>query len=170
MSGEPLASTPADGDRAPDVSEGAARALTAADLVGTWRLLAWTSVGDDGVIHPMGERPEGVLVYTADGTMITTHGRPGRPRIDSVDMHGGPERQRLEAMTTFFAYSGTFCVDGDDVLHAVEMSLYPNWVGTVQRRHVRLSADGCELTLSADPFVVRGRLGTQVLTWERVSP
>ena len=50
------------------------------------------------------------------------------------------------------------------------MSLFPNWVGTAQRRHVTLSADGSELILSADPFVVRGRLGTQVLTWERVSP
>ena len=167
MSREPSKSAPGDG--APEGSEAAARGpLTAAALVGTWRLLTWTSEGDDGVIQPMGERPEGVLVYTADGTMITTHGRTGRPPIDGVDMHGGPEQQRLEAMTTFFAYSGTFRVDGGDVLHEVRMSLFPNWVGTVQRRHVRLSADGNELTLSADPFVVRGRLGTNVLTWERV--
>ena len=54
----------------------------------------------------MGEQPEGVLVYTADGTMISTFGRPGRPRIDSDDMRGGPEDQRLEAMATFIAYSG----------------------------------------------------------------
>jgi hypothetical protein len=144
------------------------RALAASDIVGTWRLASWTSVGDDGTQLPMGEHPEGVVVYTADGTMITTIGKAERPRIDGADMHGGPVEQRLEALSTFIAYAGTFRVEGDDVLHDVTMSLYPNWVGTAQRRHVTLSEDGDELALAADPFVVRGRLGTHVLTWRRV--
>jgi hypothetical protein len=143
-------------------------ALTAADLVGTWRLLTWTSEGEDGVETPMGERPEGIVVYTADGTMITTIGRAGRPPIDGTDMHGGPVEQRLDAMATYIAYSGRFHVEGDEVVHEVTMSLYPNWVGTAQRRRVELSADGEGLALSSDPFVVRGRLGTHRLTWERV--
>lgn len=144
--------------------------LEAADLVGTWRLRAWTSEGDDGVIHPMGEDPEGILVYTADGTMITTIGRAGRPPIDGGDLLAGPVEQRLEAMTTFVAYSGSFHVADGDVVHLVEMSLFPNWIGTTQRRHVALSLDGRELELSADPFVLRGRLSTQRLTWDRIGP
>jgi len=142
--------------------------LIAADLVGTWRLLTWTSEGEDGVQTPMGERPDGIVVYTADGTMITTIGRADRPSIEGVDMPSSPVDQQLDAVATFIAYSGTFRVEGDDVVHDVAMSLYPNWVGSSKRRHVMLSADGNELTLSADPFFVRGRLGTQVLTWERV--
>lgn len=142
--------------------------LAAADLVGTWRLLAWTSEGEDGIVHPMGEVPEGVLVYTADGTMITTIGRSDRPVIDGGDMLAGPVDQRLDAMTTFIAYSGSFRVDGGDVVHDVTMSLFPNWVGTTQRRHVTLSGGGRGLTLSSDPFLLRGRLSTQRLTWERV--
>jgi hypothetical protein len=142
--------------------------LAAADLVGTWRLRTWTSEGEDGVQNPMGERPEGVLVYTTDGTMIAAMGRADRPPIDGTDMHGGPVDQRLDAWSTFIAYYGTFRVDGEDVVHDVSMSLYPNWVGTSQRRHVTLSEDGDGLILSADPFVVRGRLGTQVLSWVRV--
>jgi hypothetical protein len=144
------------------------RALAAADIVGTWRLISWTSEGDDGTQLPMGEHPEGVVVYTSDGTMITTIGKADRPRIDGTDMHGGPVEQRLEAQSTFIAYSGAFRIEGGDVLHEVTMSLYPNWVGTTQRRHVSLRADGDELALAADPFVVRGRLGTHGLTWRRV--
>jgi hypothetical protein len=144
------------------------RTLSAADLVGTWRLETWVSDGDDGRQLPMGEHPDGVVVYTSDGTMITTIGRAGRPRIDAADMHGGPVEQRLEAQSTFIAYSGTFRVDDHDVIHDVTMSLYPNWVGTSQRRHVSLSEDGERLVLSADPFAVRGRVGTHVLTWRRV--
>jgi hypothetical protein len=142
--------------------------LSATDLVGTWRLRTWTSEGDDGVIHPMGPAPEGILVYTADGTMITTIGRAGRPPIDGGDLLAGPVEQRLEAMTSFVAYSGTFHVERGDVVHDVSMSLFPNWIGTTQRRHVALSADGRTLELSADPFVLRGRLSTQRLTWGRV--
>ena len=54
------------------------------------------------------------------------------------------------------------------MLHAVEMSLFPNWVGTEQRRHVTLSADGCELVLEADPFLLRGRVARRPVTWRRI--
>lgn len=150
----------------PDVT--ARPALRPADLVGTWRLRSWVAEGDDGVQHPMGEEPEGVLVYTPDGTMITTIGRAGRAPIDGGDMLAGPDDQRLEAMVSFIAYSGSFGVDGGDVVHDVTMSLFPNWIGTTQRRHVALTPDGRELTLSADQFVLRGRLSAQRLVWERV--
>jgi Lipocalin-like domain len=141
-----------------------------ADLVGTWRLRDWTSEGEDGSIdHPFGESPEGALVYTADGTMITTIGRSSRPPIDGGDILAGPVDQRLDAMSTFIAYSGTFRVEGQDVVHDVTMSLFPNWIRTTQRRHVALSDDRRELTLSADPLLLRGRLSTQRLCWERVT-
>lgn len=146
-----------------------ARALRVADLVGTWRLRTWESVGDDGSVeHPMGEAPEGVLVYTADGTMITTIGRAGRTPIAGGDMVAGPVDERLAAMGSFVAYSGAFIVDGEDVVHTVAMSLFPNWIGTTQRRHVALSPDASILTLSGDPFLVGGRRGAPRLVWERV--
>ena len=52
-----------------------------------------------------------------------------------------------------------YAYDGTDVTHTVEMSLYPNWVGTRQVRHVRLSDDGdtssSRRTRSRWPAVVR---------------
>jgi len=143
-------------------------AHAATDLIGTWRLVRWASEGEDGIEYPMGEAPEGILVYTPDGTMITTIGRPGRAPIDGGDMLAGPVDQRLSAMTTFVAYAGTFRVEDGDVVHEVTMSLFPNWIGTTQRRHTALSPDRRTLELSADPFVLRGRMSTQRLAWERV--
>jgi hypothetical protein len=171
MSGDRRGRRPAAVDRSADRPESAAPgAVSAADLVGAWRLLAWESVGDDGAIQPMGDQPQGVVVYTSDGTMITTIGRADRPLVDGADIQSGPADQRLDAMATFIAYSGSFHIDGGDVVHEVTMSLYPNWVGTSQRRHATLSPDGNELTLSADPFLMSGRLGENVLTWRRVRP
>ena len=143
-------------------------ALTVGDLVGTWRLVSWASEGEDGIEYPMGEAPEGVLVYTPDGTMITTIGRAGRPPIDGGDLLAGPVESRLEAMATFIAYAGTFRVEDGDVVHDVTMSLFPNWIGTTQRRHVALRGGGRALELSSDPFVLRGRMSTQRLAWERL--
>jgi hypothetical protein len=72
-------------------------------------------------------------------------------------------------VASFVAYSGTFLVEGQDVIHAVEMSLEPRWVGTKQRRHVELAEDGRGLVLSTDPLLVNGRFGRHRLTWERDS-
>ncbi len=140
-----------------------------ARLVGTWRLRSWISTGEDGsVAEPMGRSPEGILVYTGGGTMITTIGLPGRPCITGGDILRGPPDEIVAMATTFIAYSGTYRLDGDDVIHDVEMSLFPDWVGTRQRRHVSLSDDGSRLMLSADPMMVRGRISAQRLEWERI--
>ena len=56
------------------------------DLVGTWRLRSWDSVFDDGSVgNIMGETPVGVIVYTADRTVIVTISASGRPPIEGND-------------------------------------------------------------------------------------
>jgi Lipocalin-like domain len=52
------------------------------------------------------------------------------------------------------------------VLHHVELSLFPNWVGVTQERLVKLSGD--RLTLSTRPLLLQGRQQTAQLLWERV--
>jgi hypothetical protein len=144
--------------------------LPRSGLVGAWRLVRWESVRDDGSItFPFGEAPEGILVYDPVGTMITTIASAGRGRLTSADpLVGGPDAERRRAAETFVAYSGRYTFDGVDVTHTVEVSLYPNWVGTRQVRHVRLSDDGATLELSTDPFELAGRRSVQRLTWARV--
>ncbi len=139
------------------------------ELVGVWRLRSWDSAFDDGSVgNIMGVAPVGVLVYTADGTVIVTISAADRPPIDGNDPFGGPDDQRLAAMGTFLAYSGSYHLDGSDVIHDIAISLYPNWVGGSQRRHAALSKDGRTLTLSTDPIVAGGRPSVQRLIWGRV--
>lgn len=140
-------------------------------LVGSWRLQSWDAIGDDGsVTHPMGEHPQGLLAYTAEGLMVTTIAPHARPALASPDpLTGGAPEERLGAAETFIAYSSRYTYDGRDVTHAVEMSLFPNWVGTRQVRHVELSSDDGTLTLTADPFVLRGRRSTHRLVWVRLA-
>jgi ribosomal protein S18 acetylase RimI-like enzyme len=142
--------------------------LAITDLVGTWHLRRWEAVGDhDNVSHPFGERVEGILVYTASGTMITAIGPADRPRLASPDpLRGGSEAERVRTAETFIAYAGSYAIEDGDVVHTVSLSLYPNWVGTRQRRHAAMP-DERTLVLSTDPVLIDGRSAVNRLTWER---
>ena len=54
----------------------------------------------------------------------------------------------------------------DTVVHHVEMSLFPNWIGGDQERLVDLR--GNRLTLSTQALLLRGIQQTAHLIWERV--
>lgn len=140
-------------------------------LVGGWRLSAWVSIADDGSeTRPMGDAPDGLLAYTGDGTMIGIMGPGDRPRFATDDVTGGSPDERAQAFATFIAYGGRCEVDGETVTHHVDTSLFPNWIGTEQRRRFALSDDGRILTLTSPPLVLGGATRIQRLTWERVDP
>jgi hypothetical protein len=139
-------------------------------LVGSWRLRRWAAVADDGSeTLPLGETPDGLLAYTADGTMVALMSPGDRPPFASDDVTGGTEAERAAAFATFIAYGGRYEVDGQSVSHHVEASLFPNWIGTTQRRHWELDASATRLTLTSPPLVLGGSRRIQRLTWERVS-
>lgn len=144
--------------------------MTAVDhpLVGSWRLREWAAFAEDGAeSRPMGEDVVGLVVYSADGTMVTVLGPRGRSRFVSDDVTGGTDDERIRAFTTFVAYGGPFKIHGDTVQHHVETSLFPNWVGTVQQRRWEVDETGQRLTLSSPPVMLGGVARIHRLTWER---
>lgn len=138
-------------------------------LVGGWRLRSWVSIADDGAeARPLGDAPDGLLAYTADGTMVGIMGGGDRPHFATDDVTGGTAEEQAAAFATYIAYGGRYAVDGDTVIHRVETSLFPNWSGTEQRRRFAVSDDGGTLTLTSPPIVLRGTRRIQRLTWSRV--
>ena len=136
------------------------------DLIGTWRLVAWRRVVDDGTVtYPLGQDAHGLLVYTANGRMIVQLAAANRPQLDTTDALGGDVQARADAYSTCLAYFGTYEVDGDTVIHRVDSSLFPNWSGDEQERPY--TYDGRELVLRTPPAT--GPDGTVVneLAWAR---
>ena len=76
------------------------------------------------------------------------------PEVNLVSVELGARREAGE-------------LKGDTMHHHVTASLYPNWVGTRQVRHARLSDGGDTLELWTDPFTLAGRRSVQRLTWSR---
>src|SRR5918992_3291400 len=89
----------------------------------------------------------GSLLYTADGRFSVMISRAGRTWFDSDDLLGGATEEKALAVEGFVAYAGRYSFHGDRVVHHVELSLFPNWVGTDQQWSVELSGD--RLILSA---------------------
>jgi hypothetical protein len=136
-------------------------------LVGAWRLLSWENRAADGQItYPMGADALGYLLYTADGRFSVTISRRGRAGFAAGDLLSGTTEEQARAVEGFVAYAGRYSFHGDRVIHHVELSLFPNWVGSDQERRVELAKD--RLTLSASPLLLAGRQQIPRLVWERV--
>ena len=138
-------------------------------LVGAWRLVSWENQAADGqVTYPMGADALGYVLYTGDGRFSVTISRRGRAGFAAGDLLGGTTEEKARAMESFVAYAGRYSFHGDRVIHHVELSLFPNWVGTDQQRSVELSGD--RLILSASPLLLAGKQQLPRLVWQRVDP
>ena len=136
------------------------------DLVGTWELVSWRRiVNDEMVTYPLGEHARGRLVYAPDGAMAVTMIASERPSMPDNDPLGGETGKRAEAYSTCLAYIGTYELRDDEVVHRIDVSLYPNWAGDEQVRPFTYTGD--TLVLRTPP--VSGASGTVVneLAWAR---
>jgi hypothetical protein len=140
--------------------------MAGVELVGRWRLESFTTHFEDGSVrHPFGKRPQGTLVYTAAGGMIGVLVAENRPNLSTQDLVGGSEADQAKAFATCVAYCGTYEVDDGAVIHNVEASLLPDWVGTRQKRHMDVRGD--DLVLRTDPMQYGGRTVVSELHWIR---
>lgn len=141
--------------------------MEAASLMGTWRLISCEQRSADGeVTYPFGEDAVGYLIYNQDGYMFAALMPRSRTRFASGDIIGGTTEEKAGAAETYVSYCGRYEIQGDKVIHHVELSFFPNWIGSDQEREIELI--GRRLTLSTPPFLVRGRQRSSHLVWERV--
>jgi hypothetical protein len=136
-------------------------------LIGTWRLLSWENRGIDGqVSYPFGQDAVGYIMYQQDGYMFVAIMRPHRAPFTVGDLLRGSTAEKVAAAESYVSYCGRYEFQGDKVIHHIELSLFPNWVGSDQERFVELTGD--RLVLSTRPMVLDGKQQTAHLVWERV--
>jgi Lipocalin-like domain len=131
-------------------------------LVGAWELVGYEVPAEHR--HPLGHRPLGQLLYSADGYMAVHYMAGDRPLLASENWRRTTDEEKLAAVRTYGSYSGRYTWLGDLVEHHVDASIHPNWIGTTLVR--RVDFDGPEMVLSAgapDPTLPP----TPVLRWRR---
>ena len=141
--------------------------MTSNPLIGTWRLISWETRSADGQIsYPLGKDAVGYIMYNEDGYMFVAIMRPNRVKFFAGDLLRGTTEEKARATDTYVSYCGKYEFQGETVIHHVELSLFPNWVGIDQERLVELT--GNRLTLSTRPILLGGVQQTAHLIWERV--
>ncbi|WP_158502120.1 lipocalin-like domain-containing protein [Vitiosangium sp. GDMCC 1.1324] len=140
-------------------------------LVGTWQLISVEGLLPDGSRnYPYGQNPLGILMYDRHGNMaVQLMGRDRAP-FKSADLKGGTAQEAKGALDGAAVYFGTYETDEqtETVCHHIKGSVFPNWIGTVQRR--KATVEGSRLVLSTQPLLMGGSESVVVLEWHRVAP
>jgi len=76
--------------------------------------------------------------------------------------------EQAEAFKTFLAYGGRFRLEGDKVIHSIEISSIQNYVGKELERSVKFQ--GNRIVLLTPPTRVNGKIQVVELVWERLEP
>ncbi len=139
-------------------------------FIGTWNLVYYKIVKEDGTVftYPYGKNCKGNILYTKAGRMTALLMNPDRPNFEIAHPWKGTPEEMKSAFRGYTSYAGKFEVTKTNVIHQVDMSLFPNWIGTDLIRRYEFSSDNRELLLSTTPFNAKGLLLQDVLLWERL--
>jgi hypothetical protein len=144
-------------------------------LIGTWRLISAIAIRSDGSVDTAvyGANPTGHLIYTPEGHMMVMFAKQNRPSFSqavqspfSDEMNAVPLEDLSLAFKTFNAYAGTYTVQGDRVIHHLEIASIPNRVGTDLIRTFMINEN--QLTLKTPSISNSGIEQTFELVWQRI--
>lgn len=133
-------------------------------LVGAWRLMSLQiEMHDTGAIsEPWGASPQGYLVITPDGRLITVATASERTIPKTAD-------DAADLLRTMVCYSGITRSDGvGRFVTDVDAAWHPSWYGTRQARN--FSIDGAALAVRTDLLhhpAYPDHLICFILRWER---
>ena len=137
------------------------------NLTGTYRLLSWENRHASGeTSYPLGPDAKGIISYSADGCVFVHIMAANRKAHSVGDLLGGQPREIVESATTHISYCGTYRIEGDEVVHNIQICSFPNWVSTEQRR--RFEFVNGNLTLSAKAIQIGTESVEAHLIWQPI--
>jgi hypothetical protein len=90
----------------------------------------------------------------------------GRKRLSSSDSLSAPAEEQAEAFRTFVAYAGRYTLNGDKIIHHVEISSIQDWADTDLIRSIKF--EGERIVLVTPPARDGGKVQTFELIWQRL--
>jgi hypothetical protein len=138
------------------------------DLVlGSWRMISWTYrvVATGEKRDALGENPRGFIVYTPERVMVLvlSNHRKRPLRLPPTD------DEKIALFETMFAYSGTYTVEPDRVIHHLDMSWNEAWTGTEQVRFCTIEGDFLIFTSTPAKNPLDGREVVHEVIYERAT-
>jgi Lipocalin-like domain len=127
-------------------------------IVGTWNFIVAEIIAADGKkSFPFGEKPKGLLIFTADGHFTQIHVASDVPKIASGNRLTGTPEEYATIMRRSLSLFGTYAIDEakKTITFNIVSSTFPNWEGEAQERKIdKLTADEF---VNTNPYVAGGR-------------
>jgi hypothetical protein len=121
---------------------------------GTWKLVGVDRTDpESGEQLGLGAVQTGYICYTDEGRVMVLISR----------------QEPDEEEATFTSYAGTWHIEGDAVIHTVEMATRKPWVGTRQVRHFVFEGNRLILTPPTSHDFNHDKITQRSLTWEKLS-
>jgi hypothetical protein len=141
------------------LSAAAAAADTLKDrLVGAWDFVIAEVKAPDGTVSlPFGDKPKGMIVFTAGGRFAQIHVASDVPKIASGNRLTGTPEEYAAIMKRSISAFGRYTVDEAKktvTFHIVSAS-FPNWEGELQTRTIDKLTDA--EFVNTNPNVAGGR-------------
>lgn len=135
-------------------------------IVGTWRMLSWKRLSIPGgeETDALGPDPFGYINYAPDGRVMVFVLQAGRPRPTA---NPPTDAEKLALYDSLFAYVGTYTVEADRVIHAIDGSWNELWTGTRQTRLLAFEDGRLVYTTPETIDPMTGALCTYRVTFER---
>jgi len=148
------------------LADGAAQAKSQPEEIeGRWIIESWRQEYDDGrVVLPLGEHVTGFAEYH-NGRVTIMLARADRAHFTTGGQWDASQAEKARAYETGLFYAGRFSIEGDTVLHEIEIASYPNWVGSTQKRRMSLQGDTLQLGARLEDGTPEAR--SAILQWRR---
>lgn len=153
----------------PAAAQTPARASTAEQILGTWKLVSYVGedVGSGARTDVMGAHPSGYLEYGRDGRMMVIIVGTGRSK-PAGSVATPAEAQAL--LTSLLAYAGTYTLDtrAHTVTHHIDVSWDETRTGESHLRTYRFEGERLTLTTQPSRDPATGKPTVRTVVWERV--
>ena len=144
------------------------------NLIGTWFLQEWDcTLNEKFHNHPFGKDAQGMISYSPGGRMSAILMKSNRESLTVPNLIQASAEEKLSVVDGYVSYAGKWRVEGDQVIHSVDFSLLPNWIGTDLIRTISWTKEFSaadeqpHLILSTAPQATRsGKIIVNRLRWK----
>lgn len=142
-----------------------AKSLSRDLILGSWRMTSWVTkdVATGERRDALGQSPRGTVVYTPERVVFLIL-KDNRARPEQMPPS---DEEKIALFDTMFAYSGSYTVESDRVVHHVDLSWNEAWTGTDQVRFCKVDEHTLTYTSSPGKNPFDGREVVHEVTYER---
>ena len=125
-------------------------------LIGTWQMQSWKKeFSDTGeIVDALGPDPVGYVSYGDDGRMHAFVVRRDRQAPRSMPP---TDDEKLTLFDSMLAYTGTYTLQEDHVVHHLDATWNQTWTGSEQLRFFKLNGSTLQLAGAPAPDPYTGR-------------